>query len=88
MGRGVDLVILLVAIVGIFAVQFTAAAMLDPLRGEIQDSYELTDEETANMNGMFTVVVKWAPTGGLFGLVLLMLVREYRRQKVSAVRRI
>jgi len=71
MGRALDFVVLIIAIFGIFTVQVVAGAMLDPLRGEIQEDYELTNEETANMDSM-----------------LLILVREYRRQKNSAVRRV
>jgi hypothetical protein len=88
MGRALDFLVLITAIFGVFVMQMTAGAMLDPLRNEIQEDYELTDQEAANMNSMFTVVVKWAPVGGLFGLILLLLVREYRRQKTAAVRRI
>lgn len=93
-GRFVDFVVLLAALFMIFTAQFAGAAILDPLRDELQsdqhdDSYtgDYANAETW-MDRQFTAVTKWAPTIAGGGLIMLVAFREYRRQRLVARQRL
>lgn len=94
MSRAIDFVLLLAALFMIFTAQFAAAAALDPLRDELSsnqhnDTYTGDySDATTWFDQMFTAVTKWAPTIAGGGLVALVAFREYRRQRVSATRRL
>lgn len=85
MGRLLDFVFVLIAIMMFLILQFVGGAVLDPMRDElieegIDDSYN-ADESFADM---ITAVTKWAPLTGLLGTIVLVAYREYRRQQISA----
>ena len=87
MGRFIDFTILLVAIFGILIVQTSSAVILDELRNELnQDAAADIGQKEVNTQG-FTAVTKWVPMIGLLGAIVFVLFREYRRQRITAVRR-
>jgi len=87
MGRFVDLIVLLVAVFLVITMQFTAAQILYPMQDKVIDD-EIQDKYNAEENtmDMITAVVKWAPMIGLFGLTGIIVIREYRRQRVAGAR--
>ncbi|MUV59788.1 hypothetical protein [Halobacterium sp. CBA1126] len=85
MGRLVDLVMLLIAILMFLVLQFIGGAMLDPIRDAILAEGVASSYGAAeSFGGMIAVVTKWAPLTGLFGTILLVAYREFRRQRITA----
>lgn len=86
LGRLVDLVVLLVAIIGILVVQTSGAVILDELRLEFNQNPDPSFNQEQINNDTYTFVTKWVPTAGLFGAIFLVGWREYRRQRITARR--
>lgn len=87
MGRFLDFVILFVAIISVFIMQFASGAILVPLSDSVQDDgvsskYNAGD----NFDDMIEAVTVWVPTIGLGGLILVIAFREYRRQRIAGTR--
>lgn len=87
MGRLLDLTILLIAILTFLTLQAVAGPMLDGVRDatleqDIGDKYNAEE----NFADTYEVVTVWAPLTGLFGITILVIYREYRRQRITAVR--
>ncbi|GAA0305451.1 hypothetical protein [Halarchaeum salinum] len=85
MGRLVDFVMLLLAILIFLTLQFIGGAMLDPMRDAIlAEGIKSSYGAAESFGGMIEVVTKWAPLTALLGTLLLVAYREFRRQRVTA----
>lgn len=87
MSRVLDGIFIIVALFLILITQFTAGAILDPLRDDLLErgiDKEYNAQE--NFDDMIIATTKWVPTGFGVGLILLAAFREYRRQRATAVR--
>lgn len=87
MSRFMDLILLLVAVFLVFTMQFAAGQILYPMQDAIIDDSidEKYNAEESTM-GMVEAAVKWVPMVGLFGLTGIIVIREYRRQRVAGSR--
>jgi len=85
MSRFFDLLALLLALVLIFTTQFAAGLVLDPMRDQLleQDIEEKYNAEQ-NFDDMYVAVVQWVPMAASIGLIVVVVFREYRRQRTTA----
>lgn len=86
MSRTLDFVIMLAAFIGILVVQTSSAVILEELRTEFNEEADASFNQQEINDSMFLMVTKWVPTVALFGVILLVAFREFRRQRVTAVR--
>lgn len=88
MSRFIDFILVMVGLFGILIVQTSGAVMLEELRVEFNDDAATGNINQQNINNeMHTAVTKWVPTVAFAGLWILAGFREYRRQRVTAMRR-
>lgn len=83
MSRLIDLTIGIAAIIGILVVQTSGAIILDELRNEFNEQPDADFNQQEINDSTFTFVVKWVPTLGLFGVILLIGWREFQRQRIT-----
>lgn len=88
MSRFIDLILLLVVMFLVLVVQTMAGPLLDPIRNDMNaedvagDNIDATDIN----NDMFRAATVWVPFIGLFGSIIVVAFREYRRQRFTARR--
>lgn len=89
MSRLVDFILVMVGITGILVVHTGAAPMMEEFRDHaVTEDNPNDDIDATNIaNEMHTAVTKWVPTIAFFGLFVVAGFREYRRQRVTTVRR-
>lgn len=87
MSRFIDLLIGLIAIIGILVVQTSGAVVSNELRNEFNENPDDSFNQKQINNDLYTAVAKWVPTVALMGVLTLIVFREYRRQRVTAMRR-
>lgn len=89
MSRFVDLLLVLIGLVGILVIHTGAAPVMEELRDHaVSEDNPSDDIDSTNIaNEMHEAVTKWVPTVAFVGLWIVAGFREYRRQRVTAVRR-
>lgn len=88
MGRFTDLVLVIVALFLLYVATFSAGAMLNPLSDAVLDTGISSDYNASeNFSDMVKAVTVWVPTTGAIGLIGLVVMREYRRQRIAAATR-
>lgn len=87
MGRFLDFIFLMVALIMILISTFVSGAVLDPMRDELLEE-DINKEYNAqeNFDDMIIAATKWVPAGFGVGLVLIVAFREFRRQRSTAIR--
>lgn len=85
MGRVTDFATLAVVILVLFVIQFAGAAGLDPVRTDLVEHGDMSNVNGEQaMNGMFEAVTFWVPLVGQIGSIVIVVWREFRRQRVTA----
>lgn len=87
MSRFADLLVGLVALIGILIVQMSGAVIADELRNEFNINADASFNQQQINNDLYTAVAKWVPTVAFVGVLVLIVYREFRRQRVTAIRR-
>lgn len=89
MSRFLNFVVMLAALMAILVVHTGTAPLMEDLRQHAVDEDKPNDDidSTSIANELHTAVTKWVPTVAFIGLFVIAAFREYRRQRVTAVRR-
>lgn len=87
MGRILDLALAIALIFMIIAVQFSVASVLTPIKNEqleqLEDGNDNVEEDKSNLVDQYDAAVKWTPTAAVLGIIVVVVFREYRRQRVT-----
>lgn len=88
MSRFLDFVLVMVGLVGILVIHTGSIPIMKDMRDEFNEDPATgnIDQESIN-NGIFQMLAKWLATIPMAGLFVIAGFREYRRQRVTAVRR-
>lgn len=82
----IDLIIMLIVIFTLMIVQFAGAQTLGPLRDVITDDPLSQPNAEENIDEMYTTVTFWVPLVGQIGSIVIVVWREFRRQRVTGRR--
>lgn len=87
MGRVLDLALAISLIFMIIIMQFTVANTLTPVKNEMLDQLEdgnaNTAEDKRNLVNQYETAVKWVPNIAVLGVIIVVIFREFRRQRVT-----
>jgi len=86
MSRIQDFVFLAIVILASLVIVTVGDALLEPLFTHLTGA-PVSSAQESNMDAMRAAVVKWVPLIANIGAIVIVAWREFRRQRVTSVRR-